>query len=179
MKKREKILIALCVLLATALVVGLTTLAATSYGTQSDPLVTLSYLNDTVKPAIESALDSKISSASSSLTSSFDTKTAEYESKLASIAGGGSGGSGFSVISLSAGQTVTCQVGTEIMLRIGSVSSAGPDAPRLIDETGGGEVAYAGTALVKNHMYMVTIAGNGVTAASSAKVLIRGTYTVG
>ena len=84
----------------------------------------------------------------------------------------------FTLLSLSAGQTVTCSVGTEILPRIGTVVSAGPDAPRLVDETDGTQVDAAGTVLTKNHMYMVTIAGNGFKATAAAKVLIKGSYTV-
>ena len=52
MTKRKKTLIAVGVLLAVALVVGLTTLAVSNYGTESDPLVTLSYLEDRLTPEI-------------------------------------------------------------------------------------------------------------------------------
>ena len=75
-------------------------------------------------------------------------------------------------------QTVTCAVGTEIMPRIGTVKSFGPDNPRLVDETTGKTVPEAGTTLEKNHMYMVTIKNNGIKAASDAKVLIHGEYTI-
>lgn len=180
MTKKTKILISLGVLLAVALIVGLTTLAATAYGTKSDPLVAVSYLNDTVTPNIENRLKSKLDAAASQLKADLDKKLSQFKADISS--GGGSAsaydGKTFSVVSLSSGQTVTCGVGTEIMLRIGSVSSAGPDYPRLIDETNGTELGNAGTALTKNHMYMVTIKNNGITATSASKVLIRGDYTV-
>lgn len=177
MTTRKKILIALGVLLSVALIVGLTTLATTTYGTKSDPLVALSYLNSTVTPNIENQLDDKLDDASAQLKADLDKKISQFKSDLSGTPSGGE--KSFSVVSLSSGQTVTCGVGTEIMLRIGSVASYGPDYPRLIDETDGTELGSAGSVLTKNHMYMVTIQGNGIKAASSSKVLIRGDYTVG
>ncbi|MGM9521529.1 MAG: hypothetical protein ACI3VB_03530 [Oscillospiraceae bacterium] len=168
MTKKRKFVIALGVLLAVALVAGLSTLAATTYGTQSDPLVTLSYLEKTVTPNIMNQLQDSIDNKAAELKAEFDKKLSES----------GSTTSGFSVISLTSGQTVTCSVGTEIMLRVGTAVSAGADSPRLIDETTGSSVTSAGTSLTKNHMYMVTIQGNGIKATSSVKILIRGDYTI-
>lgn len=172
MKKGKKIMIAVAVLVVVAVVSSLTTLAVTNYGSQDDPLVTLSYLNETVTPAIQNRINEIL-----------DERLDELARELGEAGGfpgdGGSQNSGFVVLTLNAGQTVTCGVGTEIMLRIGSASSAGPELPRLIDETGGVSVNDAGTALTVNHMYMVTIKGNGVKATSDyTKILIRGEYTV-
>lgn len=173
MSKGKKFIIAVAVLLAVALVSGLTALAVTNYGTESDPLVTLSYLNETLTPAIIDEVQSNI-----------DSKAAELETKFNdAIAGVGSGGttapSDFIVLTLSKGQTVTCSVGTEIMLRIGTAAAAGDNSPRLIDETTGQSVSSSGSALTVNHMYMVTIKDNGITATSgTVKILIRGEYTV-
>ncbi len=174
MSKGKKIAIAIAVLAFTALVSGLTTLAVTNYGSQSDPLVTLSYLNETLKPQIEAAVEQAMEAKSAELADQFRDIVSQ-----SSGTPDGSQPSGFVVITLKKGQTVTCGVGTEIMLRIGSAVSNGPDSPRLIDETGGVSVSGAGTDLVVNHMYMVTIKGNGVKASrDNTKLLIRGDYTV-
>lgn len=173
MKKGRKIMLTVAVLAAVALASSLTTLAVTNYGSQADPLVTLSYLNETVTPSIENRLNKIL-----------DERLDKLARELGESGGfpGGEGTSqpsGFAVLTLNAGQTVVCGVGTEIMLRIGSAASAGVDSPRLIDETGGTSVTEAGTALTVNHMYMVTIKGNGVKATSdNTKILIRGEYTV-
>ena len=173
MTKTKKFVIAVAVLLAVALVSGLTTLAVTKDGTQDDPLVTLSYLTQKVTPDILDKLGDRIDAKAAELTE-------EFEQRIAASGGGtASAPSGFTVVTLTNGQTVTCGVGTEIMLRLGSAVSAGPDNPRLIDETTGGSVSTSGTALTANHMYMVTIQGNGVKAtANNTKILIRGEYTI-
>lgn len=175
MTKGKKIAIALAVLTAVALVSGLTTLAVTSYGSESDPLVTLSYLNETVTPAIMEQWNAAL-----------EAKTAELQARLDELSGqtqppesDGTAPSGFVVLTLSKDQTVVCGIGTEIMPRLGSVVSFGPDSPRLVDETDASSVTAEGAALTVNHMYMVTIKGNGVKAdRDNTKILIRGEYTV-
>ena len=89
-----------------------------------------------------------------------------------------SDGQTFRVITLKAGQKVVCEVGCEVMLRIGSAAASGSSNPILIDLVHNTTLA-SGTALVKNVLYMVTIKNNGFTAGvDNTKVLIRGTYTV-
>ena len=158
MSAKKKAIIAVSVLLAVLLVAGITAVAVTSYGTQDDPLVTLIYLNSTAKTEIMAEVDKAINEAKSEL----------------------GGSSEFIVVTLSNGQTLKCSAGTEIMLRVGSAKSAGSNTPTLVDSTTGEAVASAGTDLVKNHMYLVTIKDNGITAtAATTKVLVRGSYTVG
>lgn len=163
MSLKKKIIISLAIIIAVAFVAGVTSVATSTYGSQSDPLVALSYLDDTVTPSIMSQLETLINT------------------KLADLSGGTltlNDGQTFSVVTLTNGQTVTCSVGTEIMLRIGTAVSAGNDSPRLIDETDGTSVTASGTSLTTNHMYMVTIENNGIKATSAVKVLIRGNYTI-
>ncbi len=171
MKKGRKIMLFAAVVAVVALVSSLTTLAVTNYGSSDDPLVTLSYLNETVTPSIQNKLNELL-----------DERLDELARELGESGGFPSGGgqaAGFTVVTLNAGETVVCGVGTEIMLRIGSASSAGPEVPRLIDETGGQSVFDAGVPLTVNHMYMVTIKENGVKATSDyTKILIRGEYTI-
>ena len=82
------------------------------------------------------------------------------------------------MVTIPAGKTLTGDIGCEVMLRVGSASCVSPSSPGLIDETTGGTLEN-GKALVKNHLYMMTIEGRGVKAGGSAvKVLVRGSYTV-
>lgn len=174
MTKGKKFVIAIAVLAAVALVSGLTTLAVTSYGSRDDPLVTLSYLNETLTPSIRARLDEALTAKADELTRSLDALISGSAS-----AGSGSQPSGYAVLTLSKDQVVTCEVGAEIMLRIGSAVSSGADTPRLVDETSGSAVNGSNSSLTANHLYMVTIAGNGIKATKdNTRVLIRGTYTV-
>ncbi len=84
----------------------------------------------------------------------------------------------FRVVTLKSGQRINCAVGCEIMLRIGSAKASGSNNPVLIDLAKSTELKN-GTALEKNHLYLVTIRDNGIQAtANNTKVLIRGTYTI-
>jgi len=115
------------------------------------------------------------------MTQKFNNRLATLEAQLK--ASGGSSQSAtnttdrFHVVTLSRGQTVSCSVGAEIMLRVGTANGTGT-APALVDYTSGATLA-SGTALTTNHLYLVTIEGNGVKAtADTVRVLIRGNYKV-
>ena len=150
------IIIGLVLLLAA----GITAYAvSTAYGSREDPLITKSYLDEVVQPELEK------------------TVQAELEKALSEVkAGSGE----FTLLTLSAGQTVTCAVGTELLPRFGGAKAYAYDSAdvALVDTTSAAALMN-GTALSANHLYMVTILGNGFTAtADNTKILISGTYTV-
>ena len=139
--KKKWILGLVCVL--TAALLGVTGAVAANVGSQEDPLVTYSYLNDTFKNEV-----------------------------LAEANGG------FVLVTMSSGQILKGEVGTEVMLRVGTAVCTASSTPGLIDTTSAGTLNN-GAALEKNHLYMMTIEDRGVKAtASTVKVLIRGSYTV-
>ena len=139
--KKKWILGLVCVLTAALLVV--TGAVAANVGSQEDPLVTYSYLNDTFKNEV-----------------------------LAEANGG------FVLVTMSSGQNLKGEVGTEVMLRVGTAVCTASSTPCLIDTTSAGTLNN-GAALEKNHLYMMTIEDRGVKAtASTVKVLVRGSYTV-
>ena len=79
---------------------------------------------------------------------------------------------------MSKGQTLKGQVGTEVMLRVGTAVCTASSAPGLID-TSSASTLDNGAALAKNHLYMMTIEERGVKAtAGTVKLLVRGSYTV-
>lgn len=178
MNTKKKILIAIGIVIAVAFVSGTSILAATTFGTTSDPLVTLSYLTAKFKPQLISEVNSSITAAESTLTATLDSKVSSFKADIdAKLSATDTEPVGFSLVTLSKGQTVTCYIGTELLLRLGTATAAG-SAPALVDSTAGSTLTSGG-ALVANHMYLVTIQGNGLKATSSSvKVLIRGAYTV-
>lgn len=138
--------------LSAALMTGVS--LAAEAGSAQDPLVTLSYLNETFFNSIMDRVDQKIAQQT------------------------GQASSSFTVVTLSQGQTLTGGVGCEVMLRVGGAVCVSPSDPGLIDETAGTTLADGG-ALVQNHLYMMTIEGRGVRASGgTTKVLARGSYTV-
>ena len=147
--------------LSAALMTGVS--LAAEAGSAQDPLVTLSYLNDTFFNSIMQRVDQKIAQQTGQ-----------------AVPGGtaSSSAASFAVVTLNEGQTLTGGVGCEVMLRVGSAVCVAPSDPGLIDETTAATLANGG-ALVQNHLYMMTIDGRGVRATGGVtKVLARGSYTV-
>lgn len=162
------------VVLACALVaVGA---AAFAVGGSDDPLVSVGYLNKVFAPAVYEKVDKAVRDNEAALKAALD-KAIDEKLQISGSSGGDS--ASFQVVTLSRGQTLTGQVGCEVMLRIGTAVCVADSAPGLIDTTEGTTLNHGG-ALRTNHLYMVTIATRGVTAtADVVKVLARGSYTVG
>ena len=163
MKNRWALRLAALMLISCLAMTGVS--LAVEPGSASDPLVTLSYLNETFLGQIMTQVDQKIAARNSQL--------------LQQSGGTGSVSSAeFTVVTLSKGQTLTGGIGCEVMLRIGSASCVSPSNPGLIDETTAAALNNGG-ALAVNHLYMMTIEGRGVKAgAATTKLLVRGTYTI-
>ena len=103
MKTRPKIL------LTAALSVGaLALLLGAAAGSQTDPLVTMSYLNDVNAPAILKQVESKLDSREQALVDKLDAVADAYvqevEGLLGSSGGTGTASSVFSVVTVKAGQ---------------------------------------------------------------------------
>ncbi len=156
MSKKRTIVIVLCAVLALTL--GFSVFAATSYGSENDPLITKSYLTKILLPQLQEDFQDEL-----------DAAVAEIERE----------GSGeFTVITLSKGQTVKCGVGCEVMLRIGSAEAVGDNAPAMVNTTTA-ESIFKGYKLEVNNLYLVTIDGNGFKAtANNTKLLIKGDYKI-
>ena len=168
MKKNRWFLRALALLSITA-VLSMTVSLAAEPGTDKDPLVTLSYLNETFMDSILQKVDQKIAARNS-----------QIAQQLGGQAGGTASGTAasFTVVTLTKGQTLTGDSGCEVMLRVGTATCVSPSSPGLIDETSAGTLNNGG-ALVQNHLYMMTIEGRGVKAtAATTKLLVRGDYTI-
>ena len=167
----------------TALVVSV--LAAGDAGSQGDPLVTLSYLNDTFLTQLLGKVDEKLTERDKALSDKLDAQVREDTQKLneqygnaTPQNGGAEQANNLTVVTLSNGQTLTGGIGCEVMLRVGSASCVAPSSPGLIDETDG-TTLESGKGLVQNHLYMMTIDERGVKATSeTVKLLVRGGYSI-
>jgi len=174
---KNKIIVGIVVLAAVVLVSGASILAFANPGTEVDPLITLSYLTDVFKPQVTEEMQK----TEQDLIESFESRIAALEARLQAGQGGTSVSPGpadvFTVVTLRRGQSLTCSVGVEIMLRVGTASGFG-SVPALVNSTTGTTLS-AGTALTINNMYLVTIDGNGVTAtADTVRLLARGNYRI-
>ncbi len=156
--KKNRWFLRMVMLLAISAMLNMTISLAAEVGSSEDPLVTLSYLNETFFNKIMTGVDAKIAQRNDQL--------------------GGAASSSFAVVTLSSGQTLLGDIGCEVLLRVGTATCVASGSPGLIDESAGAPLA-GGSALAQNHLYMMTVEGRGVKAtAATVKLLVRGGYTL-
>ena len=185
MKKNRGIIRLAALLFAGATLLLITAAAAGGAGSESDPLVTLSYLNETFLPQVLGRVDEQLEKRGQELSDKLDEQVKKDAAMLAEQYGGRTPATGesdksntFTVITLSSGETLYGEIGCEVMLRVGTANCVSPSSPGLIDETDA-SILESGKALTKNHLYMMTIDERGVKAtAATTKLLVRGGYTV-
>lgn len=163
---KKKIRTILCVLLAAAGLTAVGAMASGGAGSQSDPLVTLSYLTETFTGQVMEKVDALI---------------AQRNAQLAQEPGGGPALPGesaaYAAVTLAAGQTLFGNAGCEVLLRSGAAVCAASSSPGLVDATAGSSLD-GGAALLTNHLYLMTDS-RAVTTASGATLLVRGSYLIG
>ena len=135
MKKWHVIVLLLAV---AVLAGGLGAYAAGTAGTQGDPLISMSYLDDVLAPSIRSAYTSRIESEARELEES-------VQNSLADAAGA------FEAVSLAEGEGTPCPAGTQMLFRSGTAA-----ATAALTDLTTGETLAAGSALAANHLYLAT-----------------------
>ena len=166
MKKNRWFLRAVVLVVLSVMLNATVTVAGAVAGGSDDPLVTLSYLNDTFLGELLNKVDEKIAARNSQIVQQLGGTM------------GSSTSSTFTVVTLTSGQVLTGEIGCEVMLRVGAAVCVASSSPGLIDETTAGTLNNGG-ALAQNHLYMMTIEGRGVKAtAATTKLLVRGSYSI-
>ena len=178
--KNKRFAIRMGVVGLTALCVTVGVVLATGAGPENDPLITLSYLNTTVKPAILEQVDDKVADYEQGLVDKLDGAIQDYSQDMEDALKAQQDqpkAASYKVVTLRKGQVLSLDIGCEVMLRIGSAVCVSPSSPGLIDVTGGATLDD-GKDLVTNHLYMATITGRSIKATvSNTKVLVRGSYS--
>lgn len=141
-----------------ALGVGIGAVAASNYGTQADPLVAKSYLDNTLTPKLQQQFQTEL-----------DSKVQALEQKISSAGGG------FTAVTLSSGQTLSCGEGCEVIVTSGSAAAYGSTG--LTDVTAGSAVVSGGSVPIY-HLCMVLTDKEGITASGAVQVMVRGSHTV-
>ena len=162
--------------LVTLSLVGVA-LAAEGQGSRDDPLVTLSYLTEQTTPSIRSEVDSMVEERQAELEQRLSDVVDRYLLEGDGTAAQPSGGAFYQVVNLTAGQTIVGSAACEFLLRSGSAACVSDSAPGLVDMTAGTTLANGGT-LAANHLYLATIEGRGIYAATAVTILVRGDYTI-
>ena len=182
----KKKLMKLTAVLALVLLLAGVSVYATAGG-KTDPLVSLSYLNETFMTQMTEKVQGLINSRNDALKAELSAEIAAAEKELAKEYGSGSEGSGlpgeyaaatFVLVTLEKGQTLTGLTGCELLLRVGKATCVASSSPGLVDTTSGKSLS-GGSALEANHLYMATVDGRGLKAtADTVKVLVRGPYVI-
>lgn len=129
-------------------------------GTDDDPLISLSYIEDVLMPKIEQYIDSKLAGLSPG-------GTAE-----------GAAANTFVVVDAKKGDEIICSAGTELILRMGKAEIIATEKGGLADTTAGTDLAN-GTAMPSNHLLIVPVAdGRGLKAQTDIIVMIKGGYSI-
>ena len=146
----------IAVILAISLVLGGIAISYAQPGGESDPVVTLSYIKDTVIPSIYDYIDDKLSAKDGG----------EAEAQV------------FSVLELSKGKKIICGAGAELILRSGEATVIATEKGGLADTTGGKDLAD-GWQVPDNHLLIVPIAdGRGAKATTDCIFMVKGKYSV-
>ena len=186
-----------CTLVAVLMVAGLGVIAA-EYGSQSDPLVTLSYIEEVLLPETKETVDEQIEEYLEDyedlLSEQFDDLENYIDKKLRSFASGdvdedlideiaaliveenelsAVSNAPWAVITVPAGGTVVCEPGVQAVVRSGQATCISA----MVDLSNG-ETLANGKKLVLNHMYVTDAVGQGFVSAQGCTVLISGGYTI-
>lgn len=159
-KKLKNILI----ILGTGAILLGATIVSSEPGSEKDPLVSLSYLEDRLEE-LEEAIDTKLSGIDDS--GKDETQASNFE-----------------IVEITAGQSIIGKDGTEIILRGGTGN--GPGRARIIARgTDGlsditiGKDLKSGEEVPLNHMLIVPRDdGRGVLALSDSVYLVKGEYEI-
>ena len=179
------------------MITGLGAIAA-EYGSQSDPLVTLSYIEQVLLPKAKEDVDDQVQEALEDYEDDLSDQTKSIEKyidkKLRSFASGDvdealveeiatviaeqrdtttPSNAPWAVVDVPAGYRVVCETGVQVILRAGHAGCNGS----LADLSNGESLADGG-ALTANHLYAADGQGNAVFTAQGCTLLISGGYTI-
>lgn len=152
--KKTALILALAIALST--LIGISAIA--SPGTDSDPLISLSYINDVLIPQIEEVIDKK-----------FEQLSAKSNADA---------GLSFEIVNMKAGQKLIGNSGCEIILRQGVATIIATQKGGIADATAGVDLAN-GVGMPSNHLLIIPLDdGRGVNMQTDGILMVKGTYKV-
>ena len=174
----KKIIMGFEVILATCVLAGGTVFAAT-IGSESDPLVSKSYVDSKIEQVL-TLINGNGTASGTSTAVDVDALTEQVIAKIneGDITGGSVAADGYVPVSVAVGQTIYGGEGTEFILRAGkgNISVSGVDG--IADITTGEELLN-GSKAVKNHLMIVPRDdGRGIEVTEAAWFLVKGSYKI-
>ena len=178
MKRSNRIAAVVGVLiLVSVTLVGAFSVSATG-GEQVDPLITLSYLTQVVKPELLGKVDEKVQANEQALLGKVDTAIADYTKKMEEALGGtGGDGAVYKEVTLAKDELLCPGAGVEILVRTGTAKVLSGSVPVLHNITSGATVGIGGS-IQANYLYVVPLEGAVIAAMTDCTMLVRGEYVV-
>ncbi len=134
------------------------TVALAEPGSNDDPLISKAYIDNVLMPQIKEYVEAKISEVSSG--------------------GEAQSSESFKVVNMTAGQTMICSAGAELILRMGSAGIIATEKGGIADTTAGFDLSH-GTAMPSNHLLIVPLSdGRGIVANNDVIVMVKGGYKI-
>lgn len=140
--------------------------ASADPGSESDPLITKSYVDQILMPQIKSYVDTQVANV--------DTGSGDEQVQLPPA----SGSVVYNVVNVSKNQTVIGGKSCHMILRMGSGKIVATSKGGVCDATAGTDLAN-GTSVPSNHLLIVPLDdGRGVKMTSDGILMISGSYSV-
>ncbi len=169
----RKIILGIEIGIAT-LILGVATVGAATIGTESDPLVSKSYVDSKIEQVLN-YINENVNNNSASIDTEAIANQVIEKLNSGELT---EGGTVYEPVSVAVGQTLVGGEGTEIILRAGKgeVSISGVDG--IADITTGDELKN-GSKATKNHLLIVPRDdGRGIEVTEAAWFLVKGEYTI-
>ena len=176
--KKSLVILSLAAILAAGSIFAVAYGAGTA-GTESDPLVTKSYV-DSVIEELKASLSSSEKTTESSESSEEGSSESSKESEQASVQKDGYiYCEEFTVVNFSEGDKVILGAGSEFILRKKNSIKVLDDTTNGIPDLTSGSTLYSGTNIPRDHLFVVPRDdGRGFVCTTSSIVMIKGCYTV-
>ncbi|WHH58099.1 hypothetical protein [Petroclostridium sp. X23] len=161
--------IVLFILIVSLVMVGFQIVygAVAEPGSQEDPIITQSYLEEIVVPQIQESINAKLTA----LTQKVDQIKQGEPQQSAS-------GDKYTVVSVAQGQKLIGAAGTEVILRMGKATIIATAKGGVADVTQGIDLPN-GTAMPANHLLIIPVDdGRGLAAQQDLLVMVKGAYTL-
>lgn len=153
--------------LAAALLLSAAT-ALAAQGSEDDPLITLSYLEQVFQPKLAAQVDDAVARNAEELQRQLELAVTSYETRVDEALAASGAAALFQSKSLARRETLSLETGHELLLVSGRATALG----ELMDTTIGAAVAE-GESLKAGHLYVVSGAAGGVTAGADCVVMTR------
>ena len=133
-------------------------MAVASPGDSNDPIITLSYINDTVIPQLKEYIDSKISNSNQGQTVT--------------------GNAVYNLVNVRANHKIIGNEGTEFVVRTGEGTIVATSNGGVSDLTDGKDLTDGTVVPLNHHLLAPRTDSRGIHMDTDGIILIKGTYTV-